>query len=137
MKAKYPNLELIEYKFKQFAFDKYDSVLKNSCFPKFIVYVFMQTWGNTATGFNLKNYASGQAFTDEYTTVIKLEWSIRVGHGYKSADAIYGVFFGNELAYACLNPNKNFYIDLRNGLMLSQKDAIKEYGNNLLMNEDC
>ncbi len=51
----YPNLELIEYKCKENAMEKYSDVLQNALFLKCKMDVFMQTWANTATGFNLKS----------------------------------------------------------------------------------
>lgn len=131
MKAKYPNLELIEYKFKEFIFKNADDILNNTCFHKYRADVFMQTWSTTATGFNLENYASGQAFTDEYTTVIEMNWCIRTNgkekHFEDCEDVIFGIFFGNTLAYVLLNPNKKFYEDLKNRDMLPQREAAETY----------
>lgn len=131
MIARYPNLELLEYKFKQFVFSEGADILKNACFLKFRADVFMQTWSTTATGFNLEKYASGQAFTDEYTTVIEMNWCIRTNgkekHFEDCEDVLFGIFFGNTLAYVLLNPNKKFYEDLKNRDMLPQREAAETY----------
>lgn len=131
MKPKYPNLELIEYKFKQFIFSEGSEVLKNACFPTFRADTFIQSWANTATGFNLKSGVAGQAITDEYTTVMEMKWCAYEGDNKKkwhdNKDIIYGVFFGNELAYVFLNPKERFFEDLKNRNMLAQKQALEVY----------
>ena len=50
--TKYPNLELIAYKCKEYAYKLHPETLKDSIFPTFSIDTFMQTWGNTATGFD-------------------------------------------------------------------------------------
>lgn len=130
--TRYPNLELIQYKFIQYASKEYGNIFYNMHGHKFIVDVFMQTWSSTATGFNLDGCICGQAFTDEYTTVIKVRpmvIELEAKNDFKDKEnTIYGVFFGNDLAYLLLNPNEKFYDDLRNRNILSQKEAIKSYG---------
>ena len=125
----YPNLELIEYICKQAAYKLYPKVLENVKYPSFRMQVFTQTWANTATGFDLENYASGQAFTDEYTTVVEISWSDETDkEGLRnSKNKIYGVFFGNEPAYMFINPNKKFFKDLEKHDMKSQKNALESY----------
>lgn len=127
----YPNLELIEYKCKIKAHELHKEVLKDAIFPKFKIDTFMQTWGNTATGFDADNVVSGQAFTDEYTTVCEMSWCKRTEEkrfGWIDADdKIYGVFFGNEMAYMLINPNEYFFEDLKNRNMSSQRFALKRY----------
>ena len=66
---KYPNLELIEKTFKEKVKEKYPSIFDiSNQWHKCTADVFVQTWGSTATGFDLEPVCSGQAFTDEYTT---------------------------------------------------------------------
>ncbi len=131
MKARYPNLELIEYKFKQFVFSEGEGILKNTCFPTFRADVFIQTWADTATGFNLKSGFAGQALTDEYTTVIEMRWRVYTDDDKRKwrdcDDVIYGVFFGNELAYVFINPKEQFFEDLKNRKMLAQREAMGTY----------
>lgn len=122
---KYPDLELIEQTFKEKVKEKYPSAFDaNNQWLKCTADMFMQTWSNTATGFDLEPVYSGQAFTDEYTTVMELEW-----YELSSVDnklhpkSLYGVFFGNRLAYILKNPNQKFEFDLRDRCMNSQKNA--------------
>ena len=126
---RYPNLELIEFKCMAIAYENHKEALKDLFAPKFKMDVFMQTWGNTATGFDADNGCSGQAFTDEYTTVCEISWCRKdkekgIVH---VEEKIYGVFFGNKIAYMFINPNKHFFKDLKNRNMKSQKNALKEY----------
>ena len=120
---KYPNLELIEQTFKEKVKEKYPSVFDaNTQWRKCTADVFMQIWSNTSTGFDLEPVCSGQAFTDEYTTVMRLEWH-ELSNGVLYPKQIYGVFFGNKLAYTLRSPNQKFEFDLRNRQMKSQKYA--------------
>lgn len=127
--ATYPNLELIEYKCKESAFELHADTLKDACYVICKVDVFQQTWANTATGFNMDCCLSGQAFTKEYTTVVEMRWHKRTEKAkYEEVkDVIYGVYFGNSIAYMFINPNENFFEDLKNRDMKSQREAIKRY----------
>lgn len=122
---KYPNLELIEKTFKEKVKEKYLSIFDTSNqWHKCTADVFLQTWVTTATGFDLEPVCSGQAFTDEYTTVMTLtwlEWSSVYNKTYPKS--LYGVFFGNRLAYILRNPNQKFEFDLRDRRVNSQKNA--------------
>lgn len=120
---KYPNLELIESTFKEKVKEKYPSVFDTSNqWHKCTADVFLQTWGNTATGFDLEPVYSGQAFTDEYTTVMRLEWHELFNNVF-CPKQIHGVFFGDKLAYILRSPNQKFEFDLRDRQMKSQKNA--------------
>lgn len=94
MRTKLPNLELIQERF----YNHIKSELNNLNYPEFELTVFLQTWGSTALGFG---GVGGQAMTSAYTTVI---WEENTG--------IYGVFFGERLAYVIENPNIVFLDDL-------------------------
>ena len=97
MRKHVPNLELIEERFWNHIQDT--ETYKNYRFaPEFNLYTYPQWWSSTALGFG---GIGGQALTQAYTTVIVDE---------KTKYA--GVFFGNELAYAILNPNERFWDDL-------------------------
>lgn len=121
---KYSNLELIEKTFKEKVKEKYPSVFNaNSQWRKCTADVFIQTWSNTATGFDLEPVYSGQAFTDEYTTVMFLNWWEKDKDFWNPKGDICGVFFGNRLAYILKNPNQKFEFDLRDRCMNSQKNA--------------
>lgn len=125
---KYPNLELIEKTFKEKVKEKYPSAFDaNSQWCKCTADVFIQTWSNRATGFDLEPVYSGQAFTDEYTTVVTLEW-YELSNNILCAKQIYGVFFGDKFAYMLKDPNQKFEFDFRDRCMNSQKNA-REYIN--------
>lgn len=117
----YPNFDLIEYKFK----DKVNKWLPNTKFSliSFRFDTFMQTWSSTATGFADGSCCSGQAFTDEYTTVCEMLSCERIKdeNGWLTKDnkKIYGVFFGNDLGYMIIDPNEQFFNDLKNRNMKS------------------
>lgn len=103
--AEYPNLELLDYIFRQ--------SLRNIGYKGRIqvdVYVFPQTWGNTAGGFYKPGEAAGDAFTVQYTTVL-------------ICDHFACVCFGNRPAYLLNNPNKKFFDDFQNRRMESQYKA--------------
>lgn len=132
MKRGYPNLELIEYKIKTYCFPYLGKAVCNQHYPSFKADVFLQIWANTATGFNLIDGFSGQAITAEYTTVMEIHWFEDKKLINESEDVIYAVFFGNDLAYAILNPNEKFIEDLNKRTMLAQKQALESYGGKLL-----
>lgn len=123
---KYPNLELIEETFKEEVKKAYPEIFNKEKTKEHEcrVNVFPQTWESTATGFNLGSVYSGQAFTDEYTTVISLYWwEVDEDGWWNPKDDVYGVFFGNRLAYILKNPNQKFEFDFRDRCMNSQKNA--------------
>ena len=134
---KYPNLELIEFTFKEKTKERYPEIFnkEKTAEHRYRVNVFPQTWASTATGFNLESVCSGQALTDEYTTVISLYWWGMDEDGkWNLKNNVYGVFFGNKLAYICKYPNEKFQFDLKNRRMRSQKkagdyinDGLREY----------
>lgn len=68
--------------------------------------VFTQMWGSTALGFI---GVGGQAMTEAYTTVC-----------YLCDEKVYGVFFGEKLAYVIKNPNTAFLNDCSRMEMASQ-----------------
>ena len=134
---KYPDLYYIEKVFLEEVKKAYPKIFNKEKTKehKCRVNVFPQTWASTATGFNLESVYSGQAITDEYTTVISLYWwEVDENGWWNPKDDVYGVFFGNKLAYICKHPNERFRFDLRNRRMRSQKmagdyinDELREY----------
>lgn len=93
--AELPNLELIQERL----YNHIKSELSGLKFClEFELTVFLQAWASTALGFG---GIGGQAMTSAYTTVI---WEENTG--------IYGVFFGERLAYAIKSPNDLFMEDL-------------------------
>lgn len=125
---KYPNLELIEYITENTANEVFESNLVMSTYNKFKMFVFPQTWGSTALGFDKQCCFSGQAITEAYTVVVEMTsyQSIanqeKLGFDIKELDdKVYAVFFDSKLAYMCLNPNQEFFDDLNKMCMKSQK----------------
>lgn len=94
----YPNLPLVQERFWNKIVELHPEL---KCFDfDFEAYVFPQIWGSTALGFG---GIGGQAMTMAYTTVIE-----------ETGNNIWGVFFGEKLAYIIKNPNDLFFIDLHN-----------------------
>lgn len=95
-----PDLKLIQERF-------WNAIKDNEEYkkyrPEFSMYMFPQTWGDTALGFG---GIGGQAITSAYTTVIIDEYT-----------GWCGVFFNEGLAYVVHDPNQYFFEDLRNGEM--------------------
>lgn len=126
---KYPNLELIEYITDNLAVETFDT-LYHSYTHRFKMYVFPQTWGSTALGFDYKGGCGGQAMTEAYTTVVEMSWDyvnktddIRGLNLTTSEDRIYAVFFDGKFAYMYLNPSKQFFKDLDKRNMRSQRGS--------------
>lgn len=123
---KYPDLYYIEKVFLEEVKKAYPKIFNKEKTKehKCRVNVFPQTWASTATGFNLEPVYSGQAFTDEYTTVISLYWwEVNEDGWWNPKNDVYGVFFGDKLAYFCKHPNEKFQFDLKNRQMRPQKTA--------------
>jgi len=126
MNIEYPNLQLIEYIAKLKLKEEIMEYRQNSkwhLMPKITMDVFMQSWPNTAGGFDAPGYCSGQAFINEYTTVVN----------FVEMD-IFAVFFGNRAAYIIKTPEKSFYDDLLNRDMVNVGDCYKyaEYTGEML-----
>lgn len=118
MRAKYPNLELIEFKCKEMAIELYPKA--DWDFYNSYLDVFIQHWSTTARGFDFNGGFSGQAITPEYITVFSVYD--------KDGNDYYIVCFGNDIAYDVLNPNESFLKDLRDRNMASQKHMRKYIG---------
>lgn len=128
--CKYPNLELLVYKAKQIykygiSGSMYDGkrtpVMPNAKLLDEEIFAFRQTWDTTATGFDLHGGFSGQAITDEYTTVVTLIVHVETCNGYELS-YFHVVFFGDAIAYYGKLPNEQFFEDLKNRDMKSQKN---------------
>lgn len=112
-----PNLELLLYKAKQIlkndkSFEEH--ILKGKIdYLDFEVMCFKQTWGNTSCGFDEPvGSLSGQAMTDEYTTVV-------IEH---KTDT-YVIFFGERPAYKVNDPSDKFVEDLNSRELASVSRA--------------
>lgn len=115
MNPTYPNLELIEYKFRQALntdeefMEKVNKIKSESkhFFADYDVVVFPQVWGSTCTGFDECKDGlpaiGGSAMTKEYTTVIC-----------ENRTQTFAVFFGNRICYLVTDANENFMNDLKN-----------------------
>ena len=115
MSAKYPNLELLEYKIGEYVGDVYES--------SYLVYcradMFLQSWPNTAGGFSRPGMLSGQAITDEYTTVFMVRDQFN--------NIFYAVCFGDHFGYYIREPNDQFFEDLKNRRMCRVYEADDRY----------
>ena len=129
MLAEYPNLPLVQERFQNAIYERLlekkaeiqrEKETENRHIfwigPKYRADVFMQTWANTAGGFQEPGMVSGQALTEQYTTVM-----------YEQVTEIYGVFFGNRLCYLVDNANDAFLEDLKNRNMCCLGDAKNRY----------
>lgn len=129
MKPQYPNLELIEYKFKQLlhADNEWQEILKEVCKEKpfmptetFDIIVFPQIWSSTCTAFDICEDGTpaygGQAMTKAYTVVIE-----------ENLTNTYGVFIDGKACYKVYSPTDEFYNDLKNRKMKSLAGAEKCY----------
>lgn len=125
---KYPNLELMEYQFKQLLNadkDWKEKIEKQKeknkhVFLDFDVIVFSQIWGSTNTAFDICKDGSptvgGSAMTKAYTVVIK-----------ETLTETYGVFIDNRPCYTVSNPTDEFYKDLSERKMKSLSRAKGSY----------
>ena len=80
-----------------------------------VIYVFPQTWPNTGGGFAEPGYCYGQAFTEQYTTVI---FSKKYGKAQ--------VWFDNRLGYVVESLTDRFWNDL-NAQQMKDKGHSKYY----------
>ena len=128
MTAKIPNLELIEYKFKQYLYNDKEWVKlaekkekENKWWrPEIDLYLFPQIWGSTCTAFDMDENGiplmGGQAMTKAYTIVAK-----------ETHTQYYGVFVDGEPCYMIKDPTKQFYEDLKAGKMKGKRKAMEVY----------
>lgn len=128
MKTEYPNLPLIEHIFIEQALQLENERLRDARFSYCQAEVFLQKWPNTAGGFDKPGTVSGQAFTDMYTTIMEMRWYLgKEVRACPEKDVIYGVFFGNRMAYLVIDPTELFFEDRRNRNMASVANAKDRY----------
>ena len=120
--GKYPDLEYFETILPRYLREFYPEAFKTSSWQPQIelVNMFPQTWPDTAGGFSEPGTVAGQAFTTQFTTVMR-------AHVYDTDEEYYGVFFGNKPAYIVDNANEIFFEDLRNQRLKSTYEAKKAY----------
>ena len=115
---KYPNLEQLE-NIAASLYQEEDSFLIDLIKdkrPDFEAYMFPQTWGSTALGFDGGNDFCGQAITQAYTTVF-----------HELNTNTFVVLFNDKLAYMVYNPSEIFYADLAKQKLQSVRLAKKLY----------
>ena len=101
MYRQYPNLELVEYKFRQlYAKWAKDNNIENAR-PEVELFVWPQTFPNSA-GIFANGGFSGQAFTTMYITVC-----------HDLNKDVYAIFGGSDFAYLVSEPTKRFFEDLK------------------------
>lgn len=128
MNARYPNLELLEYKARA-ALSRDEEFLKifeekkknkKYVYAEIDAVVFPQIWGSTCTGFDVTEDGSpargGCAMTKEYTTVF-----------HELLTDTYIIFFGEKMCYKVTNANAEFYEDLQKRQMASLSEAKRRY----------
>ena len=128
MNARYPNLELLEYKAimylsrdKEFVRILDEKKRDNKyALVEIEAVMFPQIWGSTCTGFDVTENGSptlgGCAMTKEYTTVI-----------HELVTDTYIIFFGEKMCYEVTNANAEFYEDLQKREMASLSEAKRRY----------
>lgn len=128
MNARYPNLELLEYKARvTLSRDEeflkiFEEMKKNKkhVYAEIDAVVFPQIWGSTCTGFDVTENGSpawgGCAMTKEYTTVL-----------HELLTDTYIIFFGEKMCYKVTNANAEFYEDLQKRQMASLSEAKRRY----------
>ena len=128
MNARYPNLELLEYKAimylsrdKEFVRILVEKKRDNKyALVEIEAVMFPQIWGSTCTGFDVTENGSptlgGCAMTKEYTTVI-----------HELVTDTYIIFFGEKMCYEVTNANAEFYEDLQKRQMASLSEAKRRY----------
>lgn len=128
MNAVYPNLPLLEEKFKHAIQNKliaathamYTEQTEDGRIPYFVpsytVDVFLQTFPNTAGLLSRRGTLSGQAFTDYYVTVI-----------HEALSDLYGVFQGNKLIYTVSDVPEEFFQDVNARSMATVEEAQVRY----------
>lgn len=128
MRAAYPNLELIEYVFRQNLLQdeiwtaKLEKIREKNKYvhAEFDIQVFSQVWGNTCTAFDVMPDGSpaigGCAMTSAYTVVIR-----------ECTTDTYGVFVDGKPCYVVFDASEVFYVDLKNRNMASLSRAKREY----------
>lgn len=125
-KPKYPNLELMEYQFKQQLINddewktEFDRIKYRPKSLDIEAFVFPQIWGSTNTAFDVMPDGSptigGQAVTRAYTVVLA-----------ERTTKVFAVFVDDKPAYIVKDATPAFYDDLRNQYMKSCSQAKKYY----------
>ena len=124
----YPNLELIEYQFKQEIEKRYPNIFEHY-YETIWMDVFRQVWASTALGFG---GCGGSAMTGAYTTVVTCVLTQRSSTTTDTTiletSEFFGVYFDGRLAYFIEDrPTDKFFEDLKNRDMASVQKATERY----------
>ena len=117
--ASYPNLELIDYQFKELCnefLEKNPEKVKNKKRFEIEANMFLQTFPNTATLFETPHSCSGQSFTSIYVTVF-----------HEKNNELWGIFGDNRFAYMVYEPSEDFFSDLANHSIVCLGKAASRY----------
>lgn len=121
-KGKYPDLEYLEAMLLGNLRNLHPKAFKTSFWqPQAeLVDMFPQTWPNTAGGFSEPGMMAGQAFTTQFTTVMRV-------YVHNIEKEYYGVFFDTKPAYIVDNANETFFNDLKEHNLKTRYDAQEAY----------
>lgn len=112
----YPDFDKIKKEFEQGVLDKYKIYLGPIDYKEYDTIMFSQLWPSTALGFDS---IGGSAMTKAYTTILVVTYVIDDSNN----GIIYGVFFGDRLAYLVKDPTKEFFKDLEKREMKRVRDS--------------
>ena len=120
--GKYPDLEYLEAMLLGNLRNLHPEAFKTSFWqPQAeLVDMFPQTWPDTAGGFSEPGMVAGQAFTTQFTTVMKV-------YVHDTEEEYYGIFFDNKPAYIVDNTNEAFLKDLKEHNLKTRHDAQETY----------
>lgn len=126
---KYPNFELIEYKFLEKLRGLYPEIFVNY-YPRVYMNAFNQLWGSTTLGFC---GCGGSAMTNAYTTVVDVYFSSRSStttNTIQEQPEFHGVYFDGKFAYMIDGkPPEIFFDDLKNHNMADVITAKERYSD--------
>ena len=122
LKGKYPDLEYLEALLLENLRSLHPEAFTESFWrPQVeLIGLFPQTWPNTAGGFSEPGMMSGQAFTTQFTAVMRV-------YVHDTKEEYYGVFFDNKPAYIVDNANEAFLKDLKEHNLKTRYDAQEAY----------
>lgn len=124
----YPNLELLEYKFRQELQKREPNKFREEYVCNIFAEVFPQTWASTALGFG---GVGGSAMTIAYTTVFHAFFksrSLTETNVVNPDPEAHAVFFDGRFAYLLTgDPNPKFFDDINNRKMASVEVARARY----------
>lgn len=126
MEAKLPDLQKIYETANNLAYSNLFADLDDCgfAFVDISLDTFRQTWMNTGCGWTEPMQITGQALTEDYTTVASIQKTVPNGTAKMKEKWAYVVFFGNKGAYTVTDPKPEFFEDLKNRRMLGRYEAL-------------